>query len=110
MSKKDKSTNWFEEDPIIETKEVVSKENKSKEENDKFTSSKAKYKYPFILHQAGRNLEIDHIFENDKEYTSEEIRSMLLRHQYYEYSGKVKFEYISDENVLLPIFQQHKKG
>ena len=27
------------------------------------------YKYPFIIHMAGNNIETDHIFENDKNYT-----------------------------------------
>lgn len=69
-----------------------------------------KYKYPFILHLAGRNIETDHIFEEGKEYTEAEITTKMREHQYYDFAGSVKFEYIKEENVLLPIFQQHKKG
>lgn len=69
-----------------------------------------RYEYPFIIHMAGNNIEIDHIFENGKKYTEEEIRKAMLEHRFYEFAGKVAFEYLKKENVLLPIFQQHKKG
>jgi hypothetical protein len=34
----------------------------------------------------------------------------MLEHQYYDFAGTVTFEFLEKENVLLPIFQQHKKG
>lgn len=73
-------------------------------------NSEKKYKYPFTLHLAGRNMETDHIFEEGKEYSESEIVSKMREHQYYDFAGKVTFEYLKDDNVLLPIFQQHKKG
>ncbi len=69
-----------------------------------------KYKYPFIMHIAGRNIETDHIFEAEKEYTEKEITASMLAHQYYDFAGTVSYEYLQKENVLIPIFQQHKKG
>ena len=81
-----------------------------KQEKAKKEKAVVKYKYPFVIHFGGRNIEADHIFENEKDYTEEQIRKKMLEHRYYEFSGTVKFEYIKDENVLLPIFQQHKKG
>lgn len=80
---------------------------KRKIENDK---KLVRYRYPFVIHLAGANLPIDHIFENGKKYTEEEIREKMLQHQYYDFAGKVTFTYLEKENVLLPIFQQHKKG
>lgn len=85
-------------------------ENKKVESKPKEENKQKKYKYPFIIHLAGRNLETDHIFESDNEYTEEEIRTKMLEHQYYDFSGKVSFEYLEKENILLPIFQHHKKG
>ncbi len=66
--------------------------------------------YPFTLHYAGQNRDTDHIFENGKEYTAEEITKSMLNHQYYEFAGKVEYDYIKADNVLVPIFQQHRKG
>lgn len=107
-------------------KEYISKELKSRElrvkhENRKRKESaepikpkeKAKpktYKYPFILHFAGQNIETDHIFENGKEYEESEITKKMLEHQYYEFAGSVSYTFMKKENVLLPIFQQFKKG
>lgn len=71
---------------------------------------KVRYTYPFIIHLAGNNLSIDHIFEEGKKYTEDEIRNKMLQHQYYDFAGQVTFTYLKDDNVLLPIFQQHKKG
>ena len=69
-----------------------------------------KYKYPFKLHFAGHDVETDHIFENEKEYTPEEITKKMLEHQFYEFAGSVNYTYLEKENVLIPIFQQYKKG
>ena len=69
-----------------------------------------KFTYPFTLHYAGRNIDVDHIFEQGNEYTSEEITQAMLHHQFYEFSGSVTYDYIQEDNVVVPIFQQHKKG
>ena len=34
----------------------------------------------------------------------------MREHQYYDFTGDVSFDFIENENVLLPIFRQHKKG
>ena len=87
-------------------------EKKAKEAKKKEADAKAnpKYKYPFVIHYAGRNVDTDHMFEHGQEYTVEQIRTKMLENQFYEFSGKVSFEYLEKDNVLLPIFQQHKKG
>ena len=82
------------------------KEVKQKKEENKTI----KYKYPFKLHFAGHNIETDHIFENEKEYSPEEITKKMLEHQFYEFAGSVRYSYMDEENVLIPIFQQYKKG
>lgn len=92
-----------------EIEEDVKKADKIKKDKEK-EAKNPKYKYPFIIHLAGRNLETDHIFEENKEYDAESIKTKMLEHQYYDFSGQVSFDYIKNENVLLPIFQQHKKG
>ena len=69
-----------------------------------------KYKYPFTLYYAAQNIDVSHIFEEDKEYTADEITSAMLNHQFYEFSGNVTYDLIEADNVLVPTFQQHKKG
>ncbi len=93
----------------------VEHENRKREESAKPIKPKEKakpktYKYPFILHFAGQNIETDHIFENGKEYEESEITKKMLEHQYYEFAGSVSYTFMEKENVLLPIFQQFKKG
>lgn len=91
-------------------KEAAKPKPKQKENKEKTEDKPKKYKYPFKLHFAGRNIETDHIFENDKEYKPEDITKKMLEHQYYEFAGSVSYTYIEKDNVLIPIFQQYKKG
>lgn len=95
-------------DPKKEQKEKkeVKKESKKSEGNQE----SVKYRYPFILHYAAQNLDVDHIFEEGREYTAEEITKRMLEHQFYEFAGKVNYDFRVDDNVLIPIFQQPKKG
>lgn len=86
------------------------KKTEAKKAEEEEAKKNPKYKYPFVLHYAGKNIDTDLMFENGQEYTAEEIRTKMLQHQYYEFSGKVSFEHLKDDNVLLPIFEQHKKG
>ncbi len=88
-------------------KKAKAQQAKTKAEQEKKVP---KYKYPFTIHLAGKNLETDHIFNADKEYKEDEIKTKMLEHQYYDFAGSVSFTYIEKENVLLPVFQQHKKG
>jgi len=82
-------------------------ENKASE---KKTETGKKYTYPFVFHYAGRNLDVSHIFEEGKQYSSSEITKAMLQHQFYEFSGNVTYDFIESDNVLVPIFQQHRKG
>ena len=93
-------------------KEKLEEEKKAKAAKEKAAKDAAnpKYKYPFIIHYAGRNIDTDHMFEHGQEYTADQIRTRMLENQYYEFSGKVTFDYLEKDNVLLPIFAQHKKG
>lgn len=99
-----------------EVKKEVVKQKQSQSEAEKTTVSKKsevkekQYTYPFRIYLEGRFLETDHIFEGGNPYTEKEITSKMLEHQYYEFSGKVTFDYIEKDNVLVPIFSQHRKG
>lgn len=92
----------------VKSKVKEPKKEKKKEGAKKSTSSK--YKYPFIMHIAARNIDVSHIFEEGKEYTAQEITKAMLEHQFYDFAGEVTYEFMESDNVLLPIFRQHKKG
>lgn len=89
--------------------EPVEAEGKNKA-SEKKTETGKKYTYPFVFHYAGRNLDVSHIFEEGKQYSSSEITKAMLQHQFYEFSGNVTYDFIESDNVLVPIFQQHRKG
>lgn len=91
-------------------KEAAKPKPKQKDNKEKKEDKPKSYKYPFTLHFAGHNVETDHIFKEDKEYTPAEITKKMLEHQYYEFAGSVTYTYIEKDNVLIPIFQQYKKG
>ena len=88
-----------------ESKKEPKKETKKEEKQES-----AKYRYPFILHYAAQNLDVSHVFEDGHEYSAEEITKKMLEHQFYEFAGKVSYDFRADDNVLVPIFQQPKKG
>lgn len=97
--------------------EEVKEEPKKKTEKPKKTATatktggdRKKYKYPFIMHIAARNVDVSHIFSEGQEYTADEITKAMLEHQFYDFAGEVTYDYIEEDNVLLPIFRQHKKG
>lgn len=110
----------FEDIDIMEEDVEVKKEskktkkedvkNKNADKNVKKESAVNKYKYPFRIYLAAQYLEIDHIFEEEKEYTENDITKAMLEHGFYEFAGKVTYDFRKDDNVLIPIFQQHKKG
>lgn len=95
-----------------EPKKEQKKANEPKREPKKAEEKQeaAKYRYPFILHYAAQNLNVSNIFEDGHEYTADEITKKMLEHQFYEFAGKVSYDYRADDNVLIPIFQQPKKG
>lgn len=82
---------------------------KLKEARAKTQKSKT-YTYPFTLHYAGQDLDVSHIFEEGSEYSEKQITEKMLEHKFYEFSGSVSYEHMKEENVLIPIFSQHKKG
>lgn len=69
-----------------------------------------KYKYPFEIYLAAEKRDVSHIFEEGTEYTADEITKAMLQHGFYEFSGSVTYDYMEKDNVLVPVFQQHKKG
>ena len=122
-------TELFDLDSLLKPKEMTQPKKKDEKPKDEKPKKKAeakteaktekvktaektgnKYKYPFKVYLAGRFLDIDHIFEENQEYAESEISAALLEHQYYEFAGKVTYDYREQENVLIPTFQQHKKG
>lgn len=82
-------------------KKVVKKEEKLKGK---------KYKYPFEIYLAAEKRDVSHIFEDGTEYTTDEITKAMLQHGFYEFSGSVTYDYMEKDNVLVPVFQQYKKG
>lgn len=82
----------------------------AKKEKIAKNNAEKRYRYPFKLYLAARFLETDSIFEEEKEYSESEITKLMLEHGYYEFAGKVTFDFRENENVLIPIFYQHKKG
>ena len=91
------------------SKKTAPASEKAPVEKKKASTGKS-FTYPFTLHYAGRNLDISHIFVEGKTYTEAEITKAMLQHQFYEFSGDVSYDYIESDNVLVPIFKQHKKG
>ena len=54
--------------------------------------------------------DVTHVFQDDKEYTADEISKEMLRHGFYDFSGSVSYDYIQDDNMLVVSFQKHAKG
>lgn len=94
-------------------KEQKPKEPKQKKETKQDTKQEAtgkKYKYPFEIYLAAEKRDVSHIFDDDTEYSADEITKAMLQHGFYEFSGNVTYDYMEKDNVLVPVFQQHKKG
>lgn len=102
----------LDEEEVEEVKKTVKKaDSKPEKTAEKKTEDKPKkYKYPFVMYYAAQNIDVSHIFEEDKEYTADEITQAMLAHQFYEFSGSITYDFIEADNVLVPTFQQHKKG
>ena len=69
-----------------------------------------KYKFPFGMFFNHSEQEVTHVFQDDKEYTADEISKEMLRHGFYDFSGSVSYDYIQDDNMLVVSFQKHAKG
>ena len=69
-----------------------------------------KYKFPFGMFFNHSEQDVTHVFQDDKEYTADEISKEMLRHVFYDFSGSVSYDYIQDDNMLVVSFQKHAKG
>ena len=69
-----------------------------------------KYKFPFGMFFNHSEQDVTHVFQDDKEYTADEISKEMLRNGFYDFSGSVSYDYIQDDNMLVVSFQKHAKG
>lgn len=101
--KKAKPVKQAETKPKDETKTWKEVNEERKEGGKSFTA-------PFRIYLAAQKMDVSHIFEDGQTYTDTEITKAMLQHGYYEFSGSVKYDFVESENILVPIFQQPKKG
>lgn len=102
-------------DEIVATDEPTKVAKKGEvKKNSVDTSSKetkvTSYNFPFQIHFGGEMHDVSHIFTEGKSYSEKEITDTMLAHQFYEFSGSTSYKYIEADNVLVPMFVQHKKG
>ena len=98
---------------VEEKQEKPKKEAKPKAAKTDNTESKVKlkiYKFPFGMFFNHSEQDVTHVFQDDKEYTADEISKEMLRHGFYDFSGSVSYDYIQDDNMLVVSFQKHAKG
>ena len=77
----------------------------------KKASTEKTYKYPFGVYSEGRLIDISSYgFVDGQEYTEKEITDIMLQHRHYEFSGKMEYNFIKDDNVLVVTGKQHRKG
>ena len=69
-----------------------------------------KYKFPFGMFFNHSEQDVTHVFQDDKEYTADEISKEMLRHGFYDFSGSVSYDYIQDACMLAVDLQKHAKG
>lgn len=94
-----------------ETKSKSESEPKTwKEVNEERKEGKKSFTAPFRIYLAAQKMDVSHIFEEGQTYTESQITKAMLQHGYYEFSGSVKYDFVESENILVPIFQQPKKG
>jgi len=96
-----------------ETAEKPKKEEKpaGKKATKKKTDTAVKHKYPFGVYSEGRLIDVSSYgFVDAQEYTEDEITKIMLQHRHYEFSGKMEYSYIEDDNVLVVTGKQHRKG
>ena len=93
------------EKPKTEEKPAGKKTTKKK------TDTAVKHKYPFGVYSEGRLIDISSYgFVDGQEYTEDEITKIMLQHRHYEFSGKMEYNLIKDDNVLVANAAQHRKG
>ena len=69
-----------------------------------------KYKFPFGMFFNHSEQDVTHVFQDEKEYSTDEISKEMLRHGFYDFPGSVSYDYIQDDNMLVVSFQKHAKG
>lgn len=93
------------EEPKKEEKPAGKKTPKKK------ASTEKTYKYPFGVYSEGRLIDVSSYgFVEDQDYTEKEITDIMLKHRHYEFSGKMEYNFIKDDNVLVANAAQHRKG
>lgn len=103
--KKEKAVKQAETKPKTETEPKT-----WKEVNEERKEGKKSFTAPFRIYLAAQKMDVSHIFEDGQSYASADITKAMLQHGYYEFSGSVKYDFVESENILVPIFQQPKKG
>ena len=98
------------EKPVKQAETKPKNESEPKTETEPKVKSGKSFTAPFRIYLAAQKMDVSHIFEDGQTYTDTEITKAMLQHGYYEFSGRVKYEFIESENILVPIFQQRKKG
>ena len=69
------------------------------------------YTYPFSIYSEGRIVDISSYgFIDGKEYKEDEITKIMLEHRHYEFAGKMEYNFIKVDNVLVVNGVQHRKG
>lgn len=98
---------FVEEQP---KKKSTPKQKKEKKSSDEIQKVEEKFKYPFTIYLAAENRDVSHIFDEGVEYSESEITKAMLEHGFYEFAGNVSYDFMESDNVIVPVFQQHKKG
>ena len=94
----------------IETAEKPKKEEKPAGKKSTKKTEKT-YKYPFGVYSEGRLIDVSSYgFADGQDYTEKEITDIMLKHRHYEFSGKMEYNFIKDDNVLVANAAQHRKG
>lgn len=96
--------------PVAEVEEPKKKSTHKKATKKEKEKSEKSYTAPFLIYLAAEKRNLSHIFEDGKTYTETDITKAMLEHGYYDFAGNVTYDYKEKDNVLVPAFQQHKKG
>lgn len=96
--------------PVKQAETKPKSESEPKTETEPKVKGKKSFTAPFRIYLAAQKMDVSHIFEDGQTYTESQITKAMLQHGYYEFSGSVKYDFIESENILVPIFQQPKKG
>ncbi len=96
----------------LEYNDTISfEDNKKLYETAKDKKDNPSHVYPFKFYFKGHDIrELDHIFEKGKSYTAKEICSLMFKHGYREFAGKVSLEYDKEENMIIPNFTSQLHG